>query len=307
MRLCRSPGGRPAASTVSARSDGAAPGGQGSRARRRFGSPVQLLDRQGARGRRRHEGRTPPRPGLPGTGRSRCWWVRREPVRPLDARLPDPPPHRRRRSRLLLHPVPRRHADRGAGPDRGTSMGHRGWPRDGQDRTRSRPRRDALPAWLAPPRLARHDGLRHARRHPLPSRRCHTLEKGARRQDHAPPSIRRSMQEIRRIPSRLARRRIHPAHLIAWSPWRARASSRRARSPCRIKDATVMLGRMQPRCSCTSYRRAGRRHRAPTPRRHRREGSGCFGSCRTPHDRTIGAIGTEGIIPGEGHHATGLG
>jgi hypothetical protein len=28
------------------------------------------------------------------------------------------------------------------------------------------------------------------------------------------------MQEIRRITSRLAQRRIHPAHVIAWSLWR---------------------------------------------------------------------------------------
>jgi hypothetical protein len=32
--------------------------------------------------------------------------------------------------------------------------------------------------------------------------------------------IRWSMQEIRRITSRLAQRRIHPAHVIAWSLWR---------------------------------------------------------------------------------------
>jgi hypothetical protein len=28
------------------------------------------------------------------------------------------------------------------------------------------------------------------------------------------------MQEIRRIAMRLARQRIHPAHIIAWSLWR---------------------------------------------------------------------------------------
>ncbi|MBP9952524.1 MAG: hypothetical protein V9G14_00440 [Cypionkella sp.] len=31
--------------------------------------------------------------------------------------------------------------------------------------------------------------------------------------------IRWSMQEIRRIATRLARQQIHPAHVIAWSLW----------------------------------------------------------------------------------------
>jgi hypothetical protein len=32
--------------------------------------------------------------------------------------------------------------------------------------------------------------------------------------------IRWSTQEIRRIATRMARRKIHPAHIIAWSTWR---------------------------------------------------------------------------------------
>jgi hypothetical protein len=32
--------------------------------------------------------------------------------------------------------------------------------------------------------------------------------------------IRWSIQEIRRIATRLSRRRIHPAHVIAWALWR---------------------------------------------------------------------------------------
>jgi phosphohistidine phosphatase SixA len=32
--------------------------------------------------------------------------------------------------------------------------------------------------------------------------------------------IRWSIQEIRRIATRLARQRVHPAHIIAWSLWR---------------------------------------------------------------------------------------
>ena len=36
----------------------------------------------------------------------------------------------------------------------------------------------------------------------------------------APDLIRWSVQEIRRIATRLAQRRIQPAHVIAWSLWR---------------------------------------------------------------------------------------
>jgi hypothetical protein len=35
-----------------------------------------------------------------------------------------------------------------------------------------------------------------------------------------PSLIRWSMQEVRRIATRLARKRIQPAHIIAWSFWR---------------------------------------------------------------------------------------
>ena len=35
-----------------------------------------------------------------------------------------------------------------------------------------------------------------------------------------PPLIRWSIQEIRRIATKLARKRIQPAHIIAWSFWR---------------------------------------------------------------------------------------
>jgi len=37
---------------------------------------------------------------------------------------------------------------------------------------------------------------------------------------HPPPLTRWSMQEIRLIALRLAQRRIHPSHIIAWSLWR---------------------------------------------------------------------------------------
>jgi hypothetical protein len=44
------------------------------------------------------------------------------------------------------------------------------------------------------------------------------------------PLIRWSVQEIRRIATRLEQRRIEPAHIIAWSLWRRahQAAARRA-------------------------------------------------------------------------------
>ena len=46
----------------------------------------------------------------------------------------------------------------------------------------------------------------------------------------APDLIRWSVQEIRRIATRLAQRRIQPAHVIAWSLWRRahQAAARRS-------------------------------------------------------------------------------
>ncbi len=61
-----------------------------------------------------------------------------------------------------------------------------------------------------------HDGC-----HP-PARQCHTAPKNETisRETAAPPLIRWSVQEVRRIAVRLAQRRIKPAHIIAWSLWR---------------------------------------------------------------------------------------
>ena len=78
-------------------------------------------------------------------------------------------------------------------------------------------------ARLAPACLARHAGLRHARRHPLSDER-RLAPKNESSQDLAAvssrPLIRWSMQEIRRIATRMARRQIEPARIIAWSLWR---------------------------------------------------------------------------------------
>lgn len=94
----------------------------------------------------------------------------------------------------------------------------RGWLRDRQDRARSRPRRDAVLARLAPPRLPREAGLRQAGRGAPPRRWDGTPQKPDRRTD--PAWVRRSVQEIRRVSLRLALRRIEPAFVIAWSAWR---------------------------------------------------------------------------------------
>src|SRR5882757_3758341 len=78
---------------------------------------------------------------------------------------------------------------------------------------------------LASSCLARHARLRHDGRHPA-SRQRHAAPKNKTPKDDfkdyktAPPLIRWSVQEIRRIAIRLAQRRINPAHVIAWSVWR---------------------------------------------------------------------------------------
>ena len=142
----------------------------------------------------------------------------------MDARTSDPASCLRWRSCLLLHMVPGRNRHRHARWGRGSSPGNRGQLRDRQERARARPRRDPLPAWPAPPRLAGHARLRHDGHHP-PSRQCSTAPKNnapdkAQGQPLIQPLIRWSVQEIRRIATRLAQRQIHPAHVIAWSLWR---------------------------------------------------------------------------------------
>src|SRR5882724_3979581 len=56
--------------------------------------------------------------------------------------------------------------------------------------------------------------------------------------------IRWSIQEVRRIAIRLARKRIQPAHIIAWSLWR-RAHQAIAQRAHQSKTTTVMLARGQ--------------------------------------------------------------
>jgi hypothetical protein len=88
-----------------------------------------------------------------------------------------------------------------------------------------------LLARLASPRLARHARLRHDGSHPASGEHRDAPKKNAQDDEHlSPPLIRWSVQEIRRIAVRLARRRIQPANIIAWSLWRRahQASARKA-------------------------------------------------------------------------------
>src|SRR5258706_12659296 len=79
--------------------------------------------------------------------------------------------------------------------------------------------------WLAQaslpgdPRL-RQDNRQPAPRQPATPKKNKTTPPGKSQNIITPPLIRWSIQEIRRIAIRLARKRIQPAHIIAWSCWR---------------------------------------------------------------------------------------
>src|SRR5215217_3929574 len=85
---------------------------------------------------------------------------------------------------------------------------------------RSRPQRDPLLARLASARFARHAGLCHDGGHPPPGQHARAPKKQPADDPQEPVLIRWSGQEIRRVVTRLARRQIEPAAVIAWSLWR---------------------------------------------------------------------------------------
>ena len=60
--------------------------------------------------------------------------------------------------------------------------------------------------------------IRHRANPPVPKNR--PLPPGKNKNTTTPSLIRWSIQEIRRIAIRLARKRIQPAHTFAWSVWR---------------------------------------------------------------------------------------
>jgi len=83
-----------------------------------------------------------------------------------------------------------------------------------------RPQRDPVLARLAPSRLASHAGVRHDGQHPPPREPARPSKNVAKPAPDTPPLVRWSVQELRRVATRLAQRRIQPAHVVAWSLWR---------------------------------------------------------------------------------------
>jgi len=90
-------------------------------------------------------------------------------------------------------------------------------------------------AWLASARVPgdarlRHDGRDPSARQSAAAKKNHPPNHGKSQSSATPSLIRWSIQEIRRIAIRLARKRIQPAHTIVWSFWRTapQAVARRA-------------------------------------------------------------------------------
>jgi len=80
-------------------------------------------------------------------------------------------------------------------------------------------------AWLVSPRFPgdarlRHDGRDPTSRQSAAAQKNETSYSGKTQGTATPTLIRWSIQEIRRIAIRLARNRIQPAHIVAWSLWR---------------------------------------------------------------------------------------
>ena len=106
----------------------------------------------------------------------------------------------------------------------GGAAGRQGVFPDRQNRARPRPHRDTVVAWLAPSCFPGYARLCDDGHDPVPRQRDATAKKNTPDRllilSLIPPPIPWSMQEIRRVFTRLARRRIRPAHVIAWSLWR---------------------------------------------------------------------------------------
>src|SRR3981081_387123 len=104
-------------------------------------------------------------------------------------------------------------------------MGDRGKVWDREKRIRARSQREQILAWLASPRFPgdarlRHDGGDPPSRQFAAAKKNETPNHGKNQRIATTPLIRWSIQEVRRIAIRLARKRIRPAHIIAWSLWR---------------------------------------------------------------------------------------
>src|SRR5450631_521981 len=92
-------------------------------------------------------------------------------------------------------------------------------------RVRARSQREPILAWLASPRIygdarLRHDGGDPPSCQSAAAKKNATPNHGKNKTIVTSSLIRWSIQEVRRIAIRLARKRIQPAHIIAWSLWR---------------------------------------------------------------------------------------
>src|SRR5476649_2142598 len=85
--------------------------------------------------------------------------------------------------------------------------------------TRADPGMVASPCFLGDARL-RHDGGDPPSRQSATAKKNATPDHGKNKSSATPSLIRWSIQEVRRVAIRLARKRIQPAHIIAWSLWR---------------------------------------------------------------------------------------
>src|SRR5215207_4747303 len=98
-------------------------------------------------------------------------------------------------------------------------QGDRGCVRDRPDGARAHPQRNPLLAWLASAWVSGDAGLRHDGRG-APARPSPDLTPKKNRRGQAAALVCWSVQDIRRVATRLAQRRIEPAFVIAWSAWR---------------------------------------------------------------------------------------
>src|SRR6202051_1065594 len=133
-------------------------------------------------------------------------------------------------------------------------MGDRGQLRNREERVRARSQREQILAWLAPSCVLgdarlRHDGRDPTSRQSATAQKNETAPPGKSQSIITPPLIRWSIQEIRRIAIRLARKRIQPARIIAWSLWRRahQAAAQRAHFKANRQlwcEATTSLTRL---------------------------------------------------------------
>ena len=165
-----------------------------------------------------------PRLGARGTGRSRRSGPRRSRrPSPVGPRPAGPAQHGRRRPCVPRHRVPGWDRHRGSCGRRRAALGRRGRPGSAPATTSAGPGTAgaALSAW-AGGRLPWRRGAAATRtrrgceagRAPAPAKRRRPRLTPA--EPHPPSLIRWSLQEIRRVATRLAQQRIRPAHVIAW-------------------------------------------------------------------------------------------